>query len=151
MPPDDPALEKALVFVSRCQNLKGETNNQPWAGKINDGSFIYTPASGGVTKAVDEPMPDGSLPGDGSVHAQTRQSFANLGTVLTALGLQFTDVLRFSTFVVGRSSIEPFMKARLEVFAEIYPDGAYPPNTLVLVSGLVEEQFSVEIEALAIG
>jgi squalene-hopene/tetraprenyl-beta-curcumene cyclase len=65
--PDDPALKKALVFVSRCQNLKGETNDQPWAGKINDGSFIYTPASGGVTKVIDEPSADGSLPGYASM------------------------------------------------------------------------------------
>ncbi len=64
---DDPALKKALIFVSRCQNLKGETNDQPWAGKINDGSFIYTPASGGVTKVVDAPLPDGGLPGYGSM------------------------------------------------------------------------------------
>jgi len=49
------------------------------------------------------------------VYAQTKQSFANLGTVLTALGLKFTDVLRFNTFIVGRSSIEQFMTARLEV------------------------------------
>jgi len=67
VPKDDPALKKALLFVSRCQNLKGETNDQPWAGKINDGSFIYTPASGGVTKAVDQPLADGSLPGYGSM------------------------------------------------------------------------------------
>jgi squalene-hopene/tetraprenyl-beta-curcumene cyclase len=67
VPKDDPALKKALLFVSRCQNLKGETNDQPWAGKINDGSFIYTPATGGVTKAVDEPLPDGGLPGYGSM------------------------------------------------------------------------------------
>ncbi len=38
---DDPAMKKAMVFVSRCQNLKGEHNDQPWAGQINDGSFIY--------------------------------------------------------------------------------------------------------------
>ena len=43
VPKDDPALKKALIFVSRCENLKGkEYNDQPWAGKINDGSFIYT-------------------------------------------------------------------------------------------------------------
>jgi squalene-hopene/tetraprenyl-beta-curcumene cyclase len=47
---DDPALKKALIFVSRCQNLKGEHNDQPWAGKINDGSFIYSAAAGGETK-----------------------------------------------------------------------------------------------------
>ena len=65
--PDDPALKKALIFVSRCQNIKGETNDRPWAKKIGDGSFIYTVASGGVTKVVDEPLPDGSLPGYGSM------------------------------------------------------------------------------------
>jgi squalene-hopene/tetraprenyl-beta-curcumene cyclase len=67
VPPDDPAFKRALVFVSRCQNLKGEPNDQKWAGKINDGSFIYTPASGGVTKVIDEPKADGSLPGYGSM------------------------------------------------------------------------------------
>jgi squalene-hopene/tetraprenyl-beta-curcumene cyclase len=67
IPKDDPALKKALVFVSRCQNIKGETNDQPWAKLINDGSFIYTPATGGVTKVIDQPAADGSLPGYGSM------------------------------------------------------------------------------------
>jgi squalene-hopene/tetraprenyl-beta-curcumene cyclase len=49
-PPDDDAFKKAVVFVSRCQNLKSEHNDQPWAGKINDGSFIYTAAGGGETR-----------------------------------------------------------------------------------------------------
>jgi squalene-hopene/tetraprenyl-beta-curcumene cyclase len=62
---NDPALKKALVFVSRCQNLKGEHNDQPWAAKVNDGSFIYSPAAGGQTK--NEPRPDGGLPGYGSM------------------------------------------------------------------------------------
>jgi enamine deaminase RidA (YjgF/YER057c/UK114 family) len=96
-------------------------------------------------------LPDGGLPGDGSVFAQTKQSFANLGKVLNGLGLGFADVLRFNTFIVDRASIEEFMPARLEVFAEVYPDGAYPPNTLLLVTGLVREEFKVEIEALAVG
>ncbi|WP_435017181.1 prenyltransferase/squalene oxidase repeat-containing protein [Tundrisphaera sp. TA3] len=51
LPADDPALQKALVFVSRCQNLKSEFNDQPWAGKINDGGFIYTAANGGTSVA----------------------------------------------------------------------------------------------------
>jgi squalene-hopene/tetraprenyl-beta-curcumene cyclase len=66
IPKDDPALKKALVFVSRCQNLKGENaNDQPWAGKLNDGSFIYSPAGGGQSKAGK--TPDGGLPGYGSM------------------------------------------------------------------------------------
>jgi squalene-hopene/tetraprenyl-beta-curcumene cyclase len=67
VPPDDPALKKAIAFVSRCQNIKGETNDQPWAKHIGDGSFIYTAATGGVTKVVDQPLADGSLPGYGSM------------------------------------------------------------------------------------
>ena len=46
LPADDPGLQKALVFVSRCQNLKSEFNDQPWAGKVNDGGFVYTPTAG---------------------------------------------------------------------------------------------------------
>jgi squalene-hopene/tetraprenyl-beta-curcumene cyclase len=65
--PDDPAMKKALLFVNRCQNIKGETNDRPWAKLINDGSFIYSAATGGVTKVVDQALDDGSLPGYGSM------------------------------------------------------------------------------------
>jgi squalene-hopene/tetraprenyl-beta-curcumene cyclase len=67
VPRDDPAFRKALVFVSRCQNLKSEENDQPWAGKINDGSFIYTAALGGATKVDDKADPNVGLPGYGSM------------------------------------------------------------------------------------
>src|SRR5262249_14879726 len=53
-------------FVSRCQNIKGETNDQPWAAKTDDGSFIYSAAAGGSTKVTDTPV-DGRLPGYGSM------------------------------------------------------------------------------------
>ena len=65
VPSNDESVKKALVFVSRCQNLKGEHNDQAWAGKIDDGSFIYSAAGGGQTKA--DPRPDGGLPGYGSM------------------------------------------------------------------------------------
>jgi len=43
---DDPAIQKALVFVSRCQNLESEHNTMPFlarnAGSL-DGGFIYYP------------------------------------------------------------------------------------------------------------
>jgi squalene-hopene/tetraprenyl-beta-curcumene cyclase len=64
VPADDPAYKKALIFVSRSQNYESEYNNRPWAGKINDGSFIYTPAGGGETKADN---PEKMLLGYGSM------------------------------------------------------------------------------------
>lgn len=55
LPADDPALQKALVFVSRCQNLDSEFNDQPWAEKVDDGGFIYTAANGGSSVAGEAP------------------------------------------------------------------------------------------------
>ncbi|MEN6457830.1 MAG: prenyltransferase/squalene oxidase repeat-containing protein [Thermoguttaceae bacterium] len=40
---DDPAVQKALAFASRCQNLESEHNTTKYASKVNDGGFFYTP------------------------------------------------------------------------------------------------------------
>ena len=48
---DDPAVQHALVFLSRCQNLESKHNVTPFAPLINDGGFYYTPAAGGNSQA----------------------------------------------------------------------------------------------------
>lgn len=48
---DDPAMKNAVIFVSRCQNLESEYNTTPFASKVNDGGFYYTPAAGGNSQA----------------------------------------------------------------------------------------------------
>ncbi len=62
---DDPAVQKALLFVSRCQNLESENNTSPFAAKVNDGGFYYTPAAGGQSQAGQ--TPDGGLRSYGSM------------------------------------------------------------------------------------
>ncbi len=47
---DDQAIRNALVFVSRCQNLESPYNTTPFAAKINDGGFYYTPVPGNQEK-----------------------------------------------------------------------------------------------------
>ncbi len=49
--PDDPAVKRALIFVSRCQNCETENNTTPFAAKNPDGGFYYTPAAGGNSEA----------------------------------------------------------------------------------------------------
>jgi hypothetical protein len=44
---DDQALQNALIFVSRCQNLESEHNTSPLAAKVNDGGFYYSVSGGG--------------------------------------------------------------------------------------------------------
>ena len=81
---------------------------------------------------------------------QVKLSFRNIGTALAAAGLGFEHVIGFRTYLVGREMVPTFMQSRTETFADIYPDGKYPPNTLLLIAGLVEEEALVEIEALAV-
>jgi squalene-hopene/tetraprenyl-beta-curcumene cyclase len=54
--PDDPAMQKALIFVSRCQNLETGHNTTPFAAKNPDGGFYYTPAAGGSSQAGETPQ-----------------------------------------------------------------------------------------------
>ncbi len=46
VPKDDPVIQKALRFISRCQNLAGEFNDQEFAKKAtadDKGGFVYVP------------------------------------------------------------------------------------------------------------
>ncbi len=75
VPKDDEVYKKTLVFVSRSQNLESEANKLPWAGKINDGSFIYVNGSapGGTAAA------DAARPGYGSMTYAGLKSLAICG------------------------------------------------------------------------
>lgn len=48
--PDDPAFQKAMRFVARCQ-MTTTTNDQPFAQGARDGGFVYSPANAGESKA----------------------------------------------------------------------------------------------------
>jgi squalene-hopene/tetraprenyl-beta-curcumene cyclase len=58
-------VKKALIFVSRCQNLESEYNTLPYPTKNPDGGFYYTPAGGGVSQAGN--LPNGGLRSYGSM------------------------------------------------------------------------------------
>ena len=45
------AIQRALLFVSRCQNLESVSNTTPFSAKNPDGGFYYTPAAGGHSEA----------------------------------------------------------------------------------------------------
>ncbi|MBI2156855.1 MAG: RidA family protein [Candidatus Rokubacteria bacterium] len=92
---------------------------------------------------------DGGLAG-ADVGSQTRQALENVGAVLEAGGCRWRDVVRLQTFLTSAEDIPGFMRARQEVFPGYFPDKAWPPNTLLVVSRLVRPELRVEIEAMAV-
>jgi squalene-hopene/tetraprenyl-beta-curcumene cyclase len=56
---EDEAVQRALVFVSRCQNLESQYNTTPFAAKNPDGGFYYTAAAGGESQAGVDPATGG--------------------------------------------------------------------------------------------
>jgi squalene-hopene/tetraprenyl-beta-curcumene cyclase len=82
LPADDPSLKKALIFVSRCQNLQGEFNDQAWAGKVNDGGFVYSTANGGESMA--------GKTDDGGIRSYASMTYAGLKSMIYA-GLDRND------------------------------------------------------------
>ena len=91
----------------------------------------------------------GQVAGD-DVVAQTKQALDNVRAVVEAAGCAMRDIVRFQTFLTHAGDIDGFMKARAEVFPRYFPDGAYPPNTLLIVSRLVKPELLIEIEAMAV-
>jgi len=86
----------------------------------------------------------------GDVGTQTKQALDNVRAVVEAAGCAMRDIVRFQTFLTHAGDIDGFMRARAEVFPKYFPDGVYPPNTLLIVSRLVKPELLVEIEAMAV-
>ena len=93
--------------------------------------------------------PDGQVAVD-NVLAQTKQALENVRAIVEAAGCTMRDVVRLQTFLTRAEDIPGFMKARSEVFPGYFPDGVYPPNTLLVVSRLVRPELLIEIEAMAL-
>ena len=132
-------MERTVV---NTQNAPQPLGAYSQAIRVKDGELLYIAGQVGVDN-------DGNLAGDGSMAAQTRQVYENLGNILNSVGAGFSNVVEFTTYVVGRDSVWPFMNARAEIFPDLFPDGDYPPNTLLVIEGLVREEFLVEIKAVA--
>ncbi|WP_161974581.1 RidA family protein [Piscinibacter terrae] len=86
--------------------------------------------------------PDGSTPP--TIAEQADQVFSNIVTLLDAHGLQPTDIIKLTTFIVAGQDSDAVRAARLKHL------GAHrPASTAVFVSGLMDPVWHVEVEAVA--
>ena len=92
---------------------------------------------------------DGKLVGADDFDAQCAQVFANIEAALSSQGAGFANVVEFTTYLVHSQDVSKFMMFRLREFPRIFPNGAYPPNTLLIVDRLVQEPFLIEVQTVA--
>ena len=81
--------------------------------------------------------------------AQCSGVFAQIGEALKSAGAGWPNVVQFTTYLVHSQDIPKFMQWRLREFPRLFPAGAYPPNTLLIVDRLVQEPFLVEVQTIA--
>lgn len=88
-----------------------------------------------------------NIVGDGDIAAQTRQSFANLEAALAAAGAGLEHVVRWTIYVVQGQPLAP----GFVVSQEVWGRRPNPPTISVLVvAGLANPAFLVEIDAIAV-
>lgn len=72
-----------------------------------------------------------------------------IGAALRAVDLDYDDIVQMTTYLTDRGDIQPFYERREKLFPTIFLSGEYPPNTLILTSGLVLSDALIEIQAIA--
>jgi enamine deaminase RidA (YjgF/YER057c/UK114 family) len=91
----------------------------------------------------------GNLVGADDFDAQCAQVYRNIETALKAVGGGWSNVVQFTTYVVHSQDIPKLRAFRQREFSRHFPDGAYPPNTLLVVDRLASESYLLEIQAVA--
>ena len=94
--------------MSRCQNLKSEFNDQPGAGKVNDGGFVYTPDDADAEATASSSQSRGGAAtkpgGDGGPRSYAGMTYAGLKSMIYA----------------GLTQDDPRVKAALEFIRKNY-------------------------------
>ena len=106
---------------------------------VSSGPFVFV--SGQVALG-----PDGALVGAGDVRAQAEQCFHNIGELLSEFGGSLGDVTKITGYLTDVAFAPEYLAVRAALFAET---GA-PASTTVVVAGLLDPRFLVEVEAVAV-
>jgi enamine deaminase RidA (YjgF/YER057c/UK114 family) len=108
--------------------------------RVKANEFLFIAGQVGADK-------DGKAAAD--FDTQCTQTFANLGTALASQGAGFANVVEFTTYMVHSQDIPKFMAWRAREFPKLFPGGAHPTNTLLVIDRLVREDLLIEISAVA--
>ena len=91
---------------------------------------------------------EGKLAGP-DLEAQAAQVFANIRAALQSEGGDFRNIVQLTTYLVDSRDIAKLRAWRDRNYPQFFPDGKYPPNTLLVIDRLVSEEMRLEIAVIA--
>jgi enamine deaminase RidA (YjgF/YER057c/UK114 family) len=108
------------------------------ATRAAPGTLVHI--SGQVAQGI-----DGQTVGRGDIERQTVQVLENMKALVEQAGGTLADVARLVVYLTARDQLPTIMEVRQRYFQE-----PFPATTAVVVSGLANPEWLVEIEATAV-
>ena len=109
--------------------------------RVKASEYLYIAGQLGTDK-------EGKLVGE-DFEAQCAQVYANIGDGLKSQGAGWGNVVQFTTFLVHSQDVPKLRAFRQREFPKMFANGAYPPNTLLIIDRLVSEAALIEVQTVA--
>jgi enamine deaminase RidA (YjgF/YER057c/UK114 family) len=81
--------------------------------------------------------------------AQCDGVFNAIHAALVSAGSDWSKVVQFTTYITDAERIPEFKRWRQEHFPVMFGADNYPPNTLLLISGLARKECVIEVQTVA--
>jgi 2-iminobutanoate/2-iminopropanoate deaminase len=88
---------------------------------------------------------DGNVVGTGDIEAQTHQVFKNISAVLEEVGGVLDNLVMTTTYITDRKYREGYNRVRQQYYKK-----NQPTSTLVIVTGLANPDYLIEINGIAV-
>ena len=130
------------IHMSNPDDLHHPLGPYCQVSRVKASEFVFIAGQTAVDK-------HGKVVGVGDLEAQCRQVYSNIEIALKSVGAGWSNVVHFTNYLVNREDQPHFVKYRLGVFPRMFPNGAYPPNTILFIDKLLNKDFLVEVQAIA--
>ena len=137
----DDNMNQRQVKISNPTTIH-KPNGYSHLAEVSGGKLVYIAGQVAMN-------PEGQLVGKDDFAAQIRQVFMNLGEALKSAGGSYADIVKFNFYCVDR--VDRSQMAVVRSTRDQFINTQTPPaSTFVYVSSLVNPDWLIEIEAVAV-